>query len=74
MVDAGREFGWPVGGDGLRCAVVGRLDPGAKGQDLLFEVLGREKWRGRRLEVSLYGKGPMERSLRRLAATTYRFK
>jgi glycosyltransferase involved in cell wall biosynthesis len=67
VVDAGREFGWPVGGDGLRCAVVGRLDPGAKGQDLLFEVLGREKWRGRRLEVSLYGKGPMERSLRRLA-------
>jgi glycosyltransferase involved in cell wall biosynthesis len=68
VVDAGRGFGWPgTGEDVLRCAVVGRLDPAAKGQDLLFEVLGREKWRGRRLEVSLYGKGPMERSLRRLA-------
>jgi hypothetical protein len=67
LVSAERGFGWPEGGDVLRCAVVGRLDPSAKGHDLLFEVLGREKWLRRGLEVSVYGKGPMERSLRRLA-------
>lgn len=53
--------------DGLKLACVGRLDPSAKGQDLLFQVLASDKWRERDVEVSLYGSGPMERSLRRLA-------
>lgn len=54
---------WPSTSAELRLACVGRLDPGAKGQDILFDVLSREKWRGRKLEVALYGVGKNEKSL-----------
>lgn len=50
----------------LRLACVGRLDPRGKGQDLIFDVLRSGRWRERRITVSLFGKGPAERSLRRL--------
>jgi glycosyltransferase involved in cell wall biosynthesis len=45
---------------------VARYDPSAKGQDLLFEVLAAEPWRSRPVTLSLFGAGPMERSMRRL--------
>jgi len=38
------------------------LDAKAKGPDMLFEVLQREKWRNRPLEITLYGQGPQEES------------
>lgn len=58
---------WPGPLEPARLACVGRLDPMAKGQDLLFQALASEPWRSRPVELSLFGKGPMEEGLRRLA-------
>ncbi|MGI9165004.1 MAG: hypothetical protein ACR2G5_01205 [Pyrinomonadaceae bacterium] len=49
-------------------ACVARLEPAAKSQDLLFQVLALPQWRDRPLQIKLYGSGPCERSLRQLAA------
>src|ERR1035441_2343114 len=57
---------WPVQTPDWRLACVGRLEPAAKGQDLLFQVLAQPKWRQRNLKVSLFGSGPCEKNLRRL--------
>jgi glycosyltransferase involved in cell wall biosynthesis len=51
----------------LNLACVGRLDPAAKGQDLLLEVLNLEKWRRRNLKVSFYGRGGNAESLKALS-------
>jgi glycosyltransferase involved in cell wall biosynthesis len=48
-------------------ACVARLEPPAKGQDLLFEVMASEAWRSRPVKLSLFGKGSMEKGLKRLA-------
>ncbi|MHB8527712.1 MAG: glycosyltransferase family 4 protein [Candidatus Acidiferrales bacterium] len=53
----------PSGGLSLAC--IGRLDPKAKGQDLLIEVLNLPHWRDRNVHVSLFGNGVNERGLRR---------
>jgi glycosyltransferase involved in cell wall biosynthesis len=37
--------------------------PKEKGQDLLLNVLARERWRHRPVEVNFYGEGPMGRGL-----------
>ena len=57
---------WPAGDEPVRLACVGRLYPAAKGQDILFDVLRSDKWRGRRLEVTLFGDGPNAERLRAL--------
>ena len=57
---------WPEQEDTLRLACVGRLEPEAKGQDLLFDVLQQEKWKRRKLEVSLYGSGANAGTLKKL--------
>jgi len=57
---------WPPEDGVTRLACVARYDPSAKGQDLLFEVLAAEPWRSRPVTLSLFGAGPMERSMRRL--------
>lgn len=67
QVDYHERPNWCQETGGLKLASVGRLEPSAKGQDLLFQVLAQEKWRPRDLRVTLFGQGPMERSLRRLA-------
>ena len=56
---------WPdvTGDDTLRLACVGRMWPKEKGQDLLLNVLARERWRHRPVEVNFYGEGPMGRGL-----------
>lgn len=59
---------WPVENETLELACVGRLDPRAKGQDVIFRVLAMEKWRNRPVRLNLYGHGPCEDSLKRLAA------
>lgn len=56
---------WPVA-ESISLACVARLDPSAKGQDILLNVLAREAWRSRPIKVSLYGKGSSEQGLRRL--------
>jgi glycosyltransferase involved in cell wall biosynthesis len=48
-------------------ASVARLDPVAKGQDLLFHFLARPAWRKRAVELNLYGTGPCAQGMRRLA-------
>lgn len=59
---------WPsCPSEELRVACIGRLDVGAKGQDILFQVLDRSRWRARNIHVSLFGKGINERALRRWA-------
>jgi glycosyltransferase involved in cell wall biosynthesis len=58
---------WPEPTDGVfRLACVARLETTVKGHDILFDVLRSPKWKGRPLEVSLYGAGPNEQTLRRL--------
>ncbi|MEC9093687.1 MAG: glycosyltransferase family 4 protein [Planctomycetota bacterium] len=46
---------WPEG-DIFKLACVGRIHFMSKGQDLIAQVLKREKWRKRPIKVSLYGK------------------
>ncbi len=59
---------WPSEAGGLALACVGRLDPESKGQDLLLTALARDRWAGRGVRLSFYGRGPGEASLRRLAS------
>jgi glycosyltransferase involved in cell wall biosynthesis len=69
LVPAGGPLPWPeLGGDSLRLACVARLYLLDKGQDILLRVLAREKWRGRDLHVSFYGRGVNAESLSELAA------
>lgn len=56
---------WPST-DVYKLACPARLEPYAKGQDILFEVLESEKWRKRPLQVTLYGSGRNATSLKRL--------
>jgi glycosyltransferase involved in cell wall biosynthesis len=59
---------WPESPDGeLALAFVGRLDVISKGQDVLLQVLGLPHWRQRKVRLSLFGEGPNERGLRRMA-------
>jgi glycosyltransferase involved in cell wall biosynthesis len=58
---------WPTASQEFALACVARLDPVAKGQDLLFQVLALPHWRNRPLRVSLFGQGGWEQGLRQLA-------
>jgi glycosyltransferase involved in cell wall biosynthesis len=59
---------WPTdSGDELALAFVGRLEVVSKGQDVLLQVLGLPHWRERKVRLSLFGGGPHERCLRRIA-------
>jgi glycosyltransferase involved in cell wall biosynthesis len=58
---------WPDDSTGLRLACVARLDPKAKGQDLIAAVLAMPKWRSRDLSVTLCGSGGSHDGIRRLA-------
>lgn len=61
-VSVERAVPWPD--DQLtRLACVGRVDPQAKGQDLLLQVLAMPKWRERPIELNIYGGGPCLKSL-----------
>lgn len=62
-VDASRSIPWPDNDGVTRIACVGRVDPAAKGQDLLMEVLAMPKWQQRPLHLNIYGTGPCERML-----------
>ena len=64
-VSWGAAPAWPAG-DGLELACIGRLEPAAKGQDVLLEVLSRSKWRRRDVRLRLFGRGPGEDELRAL--------
>jgi glycosyltransferase involved in cell wall biosynthesis len=57
---------WPADEPTAKLACVARLEPGSKGQDILFEVLRQSKWQHRPLEVTLFGGGDSAKSLRAL--------
>jgi glycosyltransferase involved in cell wall biosynthesis len=69
-VDFNSSPSWPVDSplDKLLLACVGRLDPAAKGQDILLEALAGEVWRDRAWHLALYGDGSKRDSLQRLTA------
>jgi glycosyltransferase involved in cell wall biosynthesis len=50
-----------------KLACVARLEPAAKGQDLLLEALAQSQWRERAVQLNFYGNGPCEQSLKKLA-------
>jgi glycosyltransferase involved in cell wall biosynthesis len=58
---------WPNANGVWKLACVARLEPAAKGQDLLLRVLAQPRWRERAVELNLYGAGPWEQGLKRLA-------
>jgi glycosyltransferase involved in cell wall biosynthesis len=59
---------WPLDDGIVRLACVARLEPGVKGQDILFKVLARPEWRKRTVEINLFGGGACEHSLRQMVA------
>jgi len=58
---------WPKENSVWKMACVARLEPAAKGQDLLLQVMAQREWRERPVEINLYGSGMFERNLRKLA-------
>lgn len=58
---------WPNHEGGWRFACVARMEPGAKGHDVLLKVMAMPEWRARPVEVNLYGSGPDEVAVRRYA-------
>jgi glycosyltransferase involved in cell wall biosynthesis len=66
-VPAGQPPAWPEENGVWKLACVARLDPAAKGQDLLLQILSQSKWSSRPVEVNIYGAGPCEQSLKKLA-------
>jgi glycosyltransferase involved in cell wall biosynthesis len=58
---------WPANSATMQLACVGRLEPMAKGQDLLLRILAREPWRSRPIKVSFFGRGASAEGLQRLA-------
>jgi glycosyltransferase involved in cell wall biosynthesis len=52
----------------VQMAIVGSLTVNWKGQDLMLEVLGQPAWQERDWQLNLYGEGPDEAYLKRLAA------
>jgi glycosyltransferase involved in cell wall biosynthesis len=66
-VPADEPCAWPAEDGIWRLACVARLNPSAKGQDLLFHALALPPWADRPVEINLYGAGPCAETLRRLA-------
>lgn len=58
---------WPDQSAGWRLACVARIAAAVKGQDLLLQTLALPEWRNRPVEVNLFGDGPDQEALRRLA-------
>jgi glycosyltransferase involved in cell wall biosynthesis len=60
---------WPIENGIWRMACVARMDPAAKGQDVLLQILAKPEWRERCVEVNLFGVGAYELTLRRMVNT-----
>ena len=78
MISTREPLPWPPEKDGVfKLACVGRIWLREKGQDILLNVLGREKWRERPLQVNFYGTGAnaegLEGMARLLGLTNVRF-
>jgi glycosyltransferase involved in cell wall biosynthesis len=66
-LDWDQPSSWPMESEPLRMACVGRLEPDAKGQDLIIKCLARPEWADRAVEVSFFGEGASSQSLEELA-------
>ncbi len=66
-VDSSSPVPWPTDSSMVHIACVGRIDPRAKGQDILLKVLNLPKWRERPIQLNLYGDGPCEESIKSMA-------
>lgn len=66
-VPAGQPPAWPVPQGVWKAACVARLEPAAKGQDILFAALSLPRWRERPFSLNLYGGGSGLKSLQRMA-------
>lgn len=66
-VDSSTPVPWPSDEGITDIACVGRMDPRAKGQDILLQVLALPKWRQRPIRLNFYGDGPCEKSIESLA-------
>jgi L-malate glycosyltransferase len=62
-----RPVPYPPHSDVVKMANVARLNPQFKGQDVLLEALGGERWRDRPWLLRFYGAGPDRPYLERLA-------
>lgn len=51
------DLDFPQQEDFFHLACVGRYDFHAKGQDVLLEVISKEKWKNRNLVINFYGEG-----------------
>lgn len=60
---------WPEPSSPLRIAFVGRLEPEAKGCDLMLEALARPNWRDRDFHLTVFGTGRSEQGVKALAAS-----
>lgn len=58
---------WPASEERWKLACVARMEPSAKGQELLLQVFARPEWRARPIELNFFGTGPYQLTLRRLA-------
>lgn len=58
---------WPTPNATMTLACVARLEPKAKGQDILLEVMAGAKWRDRPVQINFYGNGPGTNKLLKLA-------
>lgn len=68
MISTREPLPWPPAEDGVfKLACVGRMWLREKGQDILLNVLGREKWRERPLQVNFYGTGANAEGLEGMA-------
>jgi glycosyltransferase involved in cell wall biosynthesis len=65
---SGSPLPWPGSKDhSIKLACVARLETGEKGQDILLQVLARQRWRNRNLSVSFFGAGCNGKALSELA-------
>lgn len=67
LVGRDMTVSWPYGQEELlRLAFPARVHPRTKGHDLLLDVLSAERWRSRKIAVSIFGKGPWQQTLEAL--------
>lgn len=66
-VPVGEPPAWPKDNGTWKIACVARLEPAAKGQDLLLQILVQGNWINQPLTVNFYGTGTGEQILKKLA-------
>jgi glycosyltransferase involved in cell wall biosynthesis len=66
-VDYDTVLPWPNESKTFQMAFVGRLEPGAKGCDLLLQAMSNSIWHSRNIELHFYGSGTSAQGVRAMA-------